>query len=187
MTRKNKLRVGQPLGNRSASGRKRDRAPIRVEPCEGVLRRRQAYQLVANDTDTCDALGRAYSAGLLGTGEHAKSLMIAGRKIAGQYWRVLGFPTPDSLARFQPRAPSTPMDPEREKIMEAALNDGLAMVRALSRDHRRAFDMLVIDPNPDCGPAWLDRIVYAHRRGEAPREADLAFLRLAKEGLEVLA
>lgn len=184
---KGKLSKGQPQGSRSASGRKRDRAPARVSACEGVIRRKELYSVAANDTDTCDAIGRAYTAGLLGSGEHAKTLLIAGRKIAAQYWRVYGFPTPDSLARFQPQQPSTPMDPEREKIREQALSDALDIIAKVGRDHRRCFDQLVIDMNPDCGPPWLDRIAYAHRRGISASEGDYNALRLAKEGLEAIA
>ena len=182
-----KPQKGQPAGSRSASGRKRDRTPIRVEACDGIQRRRAIYRVAANDTDTCDAIGRAYTAGLLGSGERAKSLMIVGRKIASQYWRILGFATPDSLARFQPSQPSTPISDERAKMLEDALNDALEIVSKLSRDHRRYFDQLVIDPNPDFGPPWLDRIVHAQNLGRGPSEADGNAMRLARAGLEALA
>ena len=185
---KGKLTKGQPRGSRTASGRKRDRAPARIEPNIGVTRRKELYRVPANDTNTCDAIGRAYIAGLLSpNAEHAKTLLNAGRKLAGQYWRVLGFPTPDSLARFQPQAPWTPMDPKVEKIREDALNVALSMVGARGRDVRRAFDHLVIDPNPDYGPAWLDAIVFAHRTNNRATERDYAMLRLAIEGLEAIA
>lgn len=192
----------QPRGARSASGRLRERKPVRVEPCDGVKRRHELYRIAANDvgdaadrhqrkgkmeTDTCDALGRAYNAGLLGTGQRAQDLLSAGRKIASQYWRVYGFSTPDSLARFQPQRPSARLDPDKEKIIEDALNDGLDLVRARGRDVRRAFEQLVIDLNPDCGPAWLDQVVYAHRTKRTAAERDMTMLRLAVEGLEAIA
>jgi hypothetical protein len=184
---KGKLTKGQPQGSRSASGRKRDRTPTRIAPCDGIVRRRDLYKVAANDTDTVDAIGRAYVAGLLGLGEHARDLLIAGRKIASQYWRVLGFGTPDSLAKFQPQNPFTPLDPAVEKIREDALNVALDLVGQRGRDVRRCFDQLVIDPNPDSGPAWLDRIVYAHRRGNRATEGEYNALRLAVEGLEAIA
>lgn len=185
---KRKLMKGQPTGTRSASGRIRDRAPKLVEPCMGVQRRKALHGVPANDTNTCDAIGRAYVAGLLsGSPDRALELMNAARKIAGQYWRVLGFPTADSLARFQPQQPWTPMDPKTEKIREDAFNVALAMVSARGRDVRRAFDHLVIDPQPDSGPVWLDRIIYAHRQKGRAAEGDYAMLKLAIEGLEVLA
>lgn len=186
-----KIRQGQPQGNRSASGRLRDRTPRRVTACDGVLRKRAFYGVAANDTDTCDAIGRAYAAGLLGHGEdgaeRASRLLNAGRRIAAQYWRVLGFHTPDSLARFQPSSPSAPPSPEDERIREDALNDGLALVQAQGRSCRFAFDQLVIDPNPDHGPAWLDRLIWARKQGRTPMEGDNNMLRLAVKGLEALA
>ncbi|MGV0964208.1 MAG: hypothetical protein ACOYBT_09990 [Polynucleobacter sp.] len=199
-----KLSKGQPKGSRSASGRKRDRTQESLTPCIGVARRRELYRLPANDvgeasaeerrkrrgrleTDTCDALGRAYIAGLLGAGEHAERRLLAGRKIAAQYWRVLGFPTLDSLARFQPQHPSQPMDPKLERIREDALNIALDMVRARGRDVRRCFDQLVIDPNPDHGPLWLDTIVWAYRQHRTPTERDQTSLSLALEGLDAIA
>ncbi len=185
---KRKLMKGQPAGTRSASGRIRDRAPKLVEPCMGVQRRKALHGVPANDTNTCDAIGRAYVAGLLhGAPDRALELMNAGRKIATQYWRVLGYTTQDSLARFQPSQPYTPMDPAIEKLREDAFNVALGMVDARGRDVRRAFDHLVIDPQPDSGPAWLDRVIYAERRGQRAAEGDYAMLRLAIEGLSALA
>lgn len=185
---KRKLMKGQPVGARSLSGRKRDRTPLIVAPCMGVERRKALMGVPANDTNTCDAIGRAYVAGLLhGAPDRALELMNAGRKIATQYWRVLGFTTQDSLARFQPSQPSTPMDPALEKLREDAFNVALSLVDARGRDVRRAFDHLVIDPQPDSGPPWLDRIIYAQRRGQRASEGDYAMLRLAVEGLSALA
>lgn len=199
---KGKLSKGQPRGARSASGRKRNRDAQHVDPCPGVIRKRLLAGLPANDvgeagndrrkrtdiTDACDALGRAFNAGLLGNDrDKAKRLLEAGRRIAWQYWRVLGFATPDSLARFQPSQPSQPMDTERERILEAALNDALGLVGARGRDVRRAFDQLVIDPHPDHGPLFLDQIIWAHRHQKRATERDYAWLALAKEGLEAVA
>lgn len=201
---KHKLSKGQPKGARSASGRKRDRAVIHVLPCEGVMRRRDLYCVAATqvgeagadertkrrgrqETDTCDALGRAYCVGLLGTGEMAERRLTAGRKIAAQYWRVYGFPTPDSLARFQPQPPSLPVDPKTERIREDALGTALDMVRARGRDVRKFFDQLVIDLNPDSGPPWLDAMVVAHRQRIAPASRDMTLLTLALEGLDTIA
>lgn len=202
---KGKKNRNQPAGARSASGRLRVRGEERMVPNIGVQRRRELYGLPANDTgstidakvrrerrdsletDTCDALGRAYCAGLLGSGQRAQDLLLAGRKIAAQYWRAFGFLTPDSLARFQPQQPSGTPDPAKDKIREDALNDALGMVRARGHLVRRAFDQLVIDLNPDLGPAWLDQIVWAHKHGKRAGERDYHMLSLAKEGLEAVA
>lgn len=201
---KGKLSKGQPKGARSASGRKRERAVQSLTPCDGVIRRRELYRLPANDigepdasdrrerrgrqeTDTCDAIGRAYCAGLLGGGELADRRLQAARTIATRYWSILGFATPDSLARFQPQQPSGPRDEDRDARREQALNEGLALVAACGREVRVAFDHLVIDPNPDQGPPWLDAIVMAHRSGTAPAERHTAMLECALTGLDAIA
>jgi len=182
-----KLRVGQPVGARSASGRKRDRTPLRVSPCDGVARRQALYGMAANDTDTCDAIGRAFNAGLLGEGEAAMKRLNAGRRVAARYWRVLGFPTADSLARFQPISGGCPLPPDEERRRETELNGNLDALNAEGRDVRRAFDQLVIDPNPDHGPPWLDRLIWAEKRGQTRGGADVELLRRAVAGLEAIA
>jgi hypothetical protein len=203
MGKKLKLRKGQPAGARSASGRKRERTVVAVGPCEGVKRRRDLYRLpvdqvgeAGNDrqnrrraeTDTCDAIGRAYCAGLLGTGDRANDMLMAGRRLAAQYWIAYGVPTMDSLARFQPQdAKGEPRTQEQrdesDRIREQMLNDSLDTINKAGRAVRKYFDELVIDLNPDHGPAWLDRIVFAHRRGDRAREMDYAWLEMAKQGL----
>lgn len=200
---KGKLSKGQPKGARSASGRKRVRAVQSLTPCDGVIRRRELYRLPANDTgepdasdrrerrgrqetDTCDAIGRAYCAGLLGVGELADRRLQAARTIAARYWSILGFATPDSLARFQPQQPSAPRDEERDARREQALNDGLALVAACGRDVRVAFDHLVIDPNPDQGPPWLDAIVISNQGGYKAHDRYIAALERALVGLDAI-
>ena len=188
-------------GARTKSGALK-RVPLRDVGCPGVQRRRDLYAappVFANDDDgqrrrireadasqTFDAIGRAWSAGLLGY--RGDELRDGARKIAAQYWRAYGFITPDSLARFQPctGAPAL-LDSDREKIIEAALRDTLSTVAKCGRDHRRAFDHLVIDMHPDAGPAWLDRAIFAKRQGRAASEADGLMLRLAVEALEKVA
>lgn len=184
-------------GPRTAKGALK-RFPSNDMGCDGVQRRRTLYGRPANDqggsgkaartvdgSQTFDAIGRAWSAGLLGP--RADELRDGARVIAAQYWRVYGFATPDSLARFQPGFGAGLMDSDRERIIETALNGGLVMVRKRGHDVRRAFDQLVIDLNPDHGPAWLDRMIFAARRGHTPDERDSNMLRLALEGLEQVA
>jgi hypothetical protein len=185
---KAKLRKGQPQGARSASGRKRDRTPRSIGPCDGIIRRREMYGAPANDMDTIDALGRAWQAGLLHKDrERAKQMLDGGRKIAGQYWRAYGFPTADSLARFQPQNAMGTPDPIADKIREDALNVALAMVQGRGRAVRKFFDQLVIDLNHDSGPPPLDRIIFAHRTKKRASESDYYWLKLAIEGLEQIA
>jgi len=185
---KGKLSKGQPAGQRSASGRKRDRTPRIVGPCEGIMRRREMYGAPSNDNETFDALGRAWRAGLLHNDPtRAKALLDGGRKFQGQYWYTLGVVSSDSLAKFQPSAPRMTLDPVVEKIREDAFHVALAMVDARGRSVRKYFDHLVTDHNFDCGPPWLDRIIFAHRRGGRSSEQDYAWLKLALEGLEQIA
>lgn len=164
--------------------------------CDGVRRRKDLYgkpPSPANDANgkvggpdvsqTFDALGRAWSAGLLGVDEdRARELLDGGRRIAAQYWRVYGYGCGDSLARFQPSQSFGIENEARDKIREDALNDTLAAVSALGRDVRKAFDELIIDPNPDCGPSWLDKIILGGARID-----HLATLRLATRGLREVA
>ena len=184
-----RIRKNQPVGTRSASGRKRDRTPQRLQPCDGIIRKRAAYGFADNDADYADAIGRAYIAGLLGAGDRAKDLVIAARKVAWQYWRIFKpqFGTPDSLARFQPQAPSKHIEPDQERILEDALNDSLEAVGKAGRNIRTAFDQLVVDMNPDHGPPWLDRIIFAHRAKKTADARDMQMLEWAKEGLHVIA
>lgn len=191
MTKKRKtyrIRKDQPHGNRSASGRKRDRTPERATACDGLMRKRAEYGFADNDADYADAIGRAHIAGLLGTGDRAKDMVVAARKIAWQYWRVFRpeFGTPDSLARFQPQAPTGRPDPERERILEDAMNDSLDSIGKAGRNVRTAFDQLVIDMNPDHGPAWLDRVIFARRSGKSADNGDWQRLEWALEGLRVI-
>lgn len=191
-------------GSRTASGALK-RVPVYDYGCEGVRRRQARYARPAgrgeteadphrpgqrrkrgSDTSqTFDAVGRAWSAGLLGP--RGEELMAGARVIAAQYWRVYGFATPDSLARFQPVGPVGLVNSERERIIEDALADTLTTVAKAGRDVRRAFDQLVIDMNPDAGPPWLDRIIFAQRQHHSPTEPDSNMLRLAMIGLACVA
>lgn len=183
-----RIRKDQPHGNRSASGRKRDRTPERVTACDGLIRKRAAYGIADNDADYADAIGRAHIAGLLGSGDRAKDLVVAARKIAWQYWRVFRpeFGTPDSLARFQPQAPTGRPDPERERILEDAMNDSLDSIGKAGRNVRTAFDQLVIDMNPDHGPAFLDRLIFARKTCRSPDPRDSQMMAWALEALNVI-
>jgi len=195
-------RVGRKrkAGKRTKSGALA-RVPMRDMGCEGVQRRRALYAapaIMAKDasgklqqvrpadgSQTFDAIGRAWSAGLLGY--RADELRDGARKIAAQYWRHYGFNTPDSLARFQPAYASDILESGLDAIIEGALNAGLDAVRARGHSVRRAFDQLVIDMHPDCGPDWLDRAIMAKRAGVSLGERDADMLRLALEGLREVA
>lgn len=191
---------------KSRAGRKRkvgERYPCgdlkvaRDYGCDGVIRRRATYaKLKSPDNDNCkfddsytaDAVGRAWSSDLLDRNpDRAREMMDGARKIAAQYWRVYGFGTPDSLARFQPSGSVGVADPIRDKIREDALNLALEAVGKKGRDVRKAFDELVVDMHPDFGPSWLDRIIMSRRGGPSADRADFDKLNLALTGLREVA
>lgn len=151
--------LAQPVGARSASGRKRDREPMRLTPTDGVVRRQAAFSTGGKGpaTSTCDAIGRAYCAGLLGTDRDV--LLNTARGLAQAYWRHFpGLLTADSLARFQPGLGGGVPDEDRERRRELQLTARLAMLNAMGAETRRAVDQLAIDPYPDEGPGWVDRL-----------------------------
>ena len=59
-------------------------------------------------------------------------------------------------------------------------------VDAMGRNVRRCFDQLVIDVNPDHGPDWLDRIIYAERVRKPAVVTDRQHLRAALNALTAL-
>jgi hypothetical protein len=70
---------------------------------------------------------------------------------------------------------------------ERWLTETLRMIDRMGRPHRRAFDQLVIDINPDRGPAWLDTLLWCVRTGRDHEPAALASLALAIEALAIVA
>ncbi len=113
--------------------------------------------------DGCDAVGRAYRAGLLGEGSEAKALLDTARRIANAYWIAY------STGRYQcPLADRTHgpgvENPEQVRNREVWLSASLKSVNG----SRRAFDGLVIDVHPDHGPQWLDQVIADKRRNAEP-------------------
>lgn len=136
-------------------------------------------------TDGCDAIGRAYRHGLLGSGQEAKNLLDTGRKVAKAYWQAyetgkigctLGERTGGSVVN---------LDHERIKRREDWLTESLGIVSSLGA--RRVFDQLVIDINPDSGPDWLDRLCDADRTDERQNLTDISKLRQAVYALQAVA
>lgn len=190
-------------GRKRKAGERHDCGRLKVVRdygCDGVRRRMEAYgrpPSPANDdptqrredhSQTHDAIGRAYSSDLLDRNiDRARDLMTGARKIAAQYWRVYGFGSGDSLAKFQPSGGYGIADPVRDKIREDALNIALAAVSKKGRPVRAAFDELIIEMNPDHGPAWLDRIIASRRGGPSANRSDWEKLDLAITGLREVA
>lgn len=146
----------------------------------------QAMQAIYGP-DGADAIGRAYRSGLLGEGSEAKAMLDTARKISNAYWQAY------ETGRFQcpiaDRQSGTvvTIDHERELRRQQWLEEVLAFVNRMGRDVRRAFDQLVIDVNPDCGPLWLDQLIYAGRQGKPQDPAHLSQLRRALDPLNILA
>ncbi len=145
--------------------------------------RAQAMQALYGP-DGADAIGRAYRSGLLGEGHDAKALLDIGRKIARAYWQAYETgPIRCTLADKNFGA-AVAIDHKAAKEREQALEANLKCVQALGQPTRRAFDQLVIDVNPDHGPAWLDRLCWQTQKQLDIHPADLAQLALAIEGLQ---
>lgn len=136
--------------------------------------------------DGCDAIGRAYRAGLLGDGSEAKAVLDTARAIAGAYWAAyetgryacpLGDRTHGNVAQI---------DSQKAKAREQWLNGCLDTANRMGRDVRRAFDQLVIDVNPDSGPRWLDELIHSKRAKYPAPLAAKSQLRRALDALDAL-
>lgn len=168
-------------GPRTKSGQL-SRAGLSVD--RGTERTQAMQALYGNDG--CDAIGRAYRAGLLGEGNEAKALLDTARAISNAYWvayEVGGFRSPLADRTF---GNVTLIDQAKVKRREEWLADCLDCVRSMGQEVRRAFEQLVIDVNPDHGPAWLDEAIYAERRNERIPDTAAKKLREALDGLEAL-
>jgi hypothetical protein len=107
----------------------------------------------------CDAIGRAYTIGALGTGHIATDRLRIARQIFAWYWPSVGMPGYRCALNQEPRGHSPEITPEQHQedlVTERKMNAKLADARKCGHEAYRAFDQLVIDVNPDCGPDWLD-------------------------------
>ena len=118
----------------------------------------------------CDAIGRAYTIGALGQGHIATDRLRIARQIFAWYWPSVGMPGYTCALNQEPRGHSPEITPEqhREQLeRERRMNARLAEARKCGHEAYRAFDQLVIDVNPDCGPDWLDLLVADWRYRKA--------------------
>lgn len=106
-----------------------------------------------------DAIGRAFESGLLGwendrpSGE-AHIRLATARAIAAAYWPMLSVGALRCTLGDNNGGGGNG-DPARERW----LTDKLRKADSMGQRSRRAFDELVIDPMPDEGPVWLDRLI----------------------------
>jgi len=185
-------------GKRHPSGRI-VQARVRDHGCDGVIRRRAMYQrrtyihdgdgklvdVKVDDTQTFDAIGRAWSAGLLENDERdATVLRDQGRRYAELWVAVMtrGPAVPqssgDTLARYMPGRGSSPareagMSRELKRYHRALAIEGYAA--------REAIMSLCLDGRGDSGPYWLDRLIAG-----CATDRDRLTLSLAVKGLVAL-
>ena len=123
--------------------------------------------------DTFDAIGRAYSGGLLDAFRaEPGDIRDAARAFAVLYWRKLPAPNPvsglyrnmvpglvEELPAGVDRERAILDADERDEAQERRLNQILFAFQRRGGGARAAFDQLVIDCFADDGPPWLDRLL----------------------------
>lgn len=174
----------------STKGRKRKPGPRTksgrlITPLDRGTERVQAMQALYGP-DGCDAIGRAYRAGLLGEGNEAKALLDTARSISGAYWVAYEQGRYQCALGDRSFGNVAHIDQAKVKRREEWLNECLTVVNRMGRDVRRAFDQLVIDVNADSGPAWLDAMIWHTKRKVPVPSAALVQFRKALDALEVL-
>lgn len=175
-------RVGRKRkqGKRTKSGQlSRAGEPSIVKGSE----RAQAMQALYGQ-DGADAIGRAYRAGLLGDDNEAKALLDVGRKMARIYWRAYEVGPVSCTLGDKDFGTITATDNAKAKAAEEWLERNLGRVGLMGTPMRKAFDQMVINPMPDHGPRWLDRLCWQARRNMDMDPADISMLALAIEGLQ---
>lgn len=174
----------QSPGKRGANGRK-SRAGQTPGFDKGSERAQAMVALYGQDG--CDAIGRAFRAGLLGEGSEAKALLDTARRISNAYWQAYSTGGYQCALGDRSFGSVADLDHERIKRREIWLGECLDIARHMGPSVNRAFRQLVIDVNPDAGPPFLDRLCWAAHRNEAADLADLQTLRAALDALETLA
>lgn len=174
------------LGKRTPSGRLSRAKPPALTYDKGT-ERAQAIQALYGQ-DGCDAIGRAYQAGFLGSGNEAKALLDKARSLFNAYWSAYGVGVVRKSSTADNDNGSTHV-PDHDKIRarEEKLRDDLHTVNRMGPAYRRAFDQLVVDVNPDNGPSWLDSLLWSDRHGKPQDPAAVGQLRKAIEALENIA
>ncbi len=174
-------------GPREPSGRakRKTRKERLVNAIDKGTEHAQAMQALYGQ-DGCDAIGRAYRTGLLGQGSEAKALLDMARSLSNAYWSAYEVGRPRSPIADKTHGGMGDMDHEQIKRRETWLCESLDTVARMGVPVRRAFYQLCIDVNPDCGPLWLDRLVFAELCEVPGDVADASALRRAVEALEAL-
>ncbi|MGR4893356.1 hypothetical protein ACIPPQ_20215 [Sphingopyxis sp. LARHCG72] len=148
-------------GRRDAKGKLR---PI-IMPDRG--NDRTAAKREAFGTDGGDAIGRAYRSGLLG--ENGQRLMQTARSFHRAYWPMFGVGQIGCTLGDRSGGDGDG-DIDREQWVVKTVQ----RVDAMGRDHRKAFDELVLDFWPDYGPHWLDALIAKQDCETSKAKLDLA-------------
>lgn len=173
-------------GRREPNGRP-SRAKAQPVTFDKGTERAQAMQALYGN-DGCDAIGRAYQAGLLGEGSDAKAMLDMARAISNAYWAAFGTGRINCTLGDKTGGGTSPVSPDKARQREEWLSGSLDTINRLGRTQRRFFDALVIDVNPDSGPLFLDRLIFAHRCKRMMIEpTDAQALEYALEALAMLA
>lgn len=166
-------------GKREKNGRLSRTGQPRYD--KGTTRTQAMQELYGQDG--VDAIGRAYRVGLLGDGQEAKALLDTARKISNAYWAAYANGRYSCPLGERTYGGTSQIPPQIAAEREGWLSGRIDIINRLGRSHRRAFDQLVINKNPDCGPSWLDAMLT--KRMIAPSHA--ASLELALEALAEIA
>ena len=156
-------------GKRTKSGRLKER-PVTFD--KGTQRTQDKSSVYGPDGS--DAIGRAYVMGLLG--DNGLELRNLARKVHRAYWPMFGTGREKSCLGLDVNGMAVndnllDADEREYKIKrEKRLTETLRSVARMGNAHRKAFDELCIDINPDHGPKWLEQLIWAksHRVGPDP-------------------
>ena len=173
-------------GKRTKSGRLKER-PVTFD--RGTQRTQDKFSVYG--ADGSDAIGRAYVMGLLG--DNGLELRNLARKIHRAYWPMLQVGREKSCLGLDVNGMAVNdnlLDPEEREYKirrEKRLTETLRSVERMGRQHRKAFDDLVVEINPDSGPLWLDAMIWAKEHGREPDPAHTQALERAIAALEHIA
>jgi hypothetical protein len=170
------------MGSREPNGRLQ-RTPVPV--FDRGTERAQAMQALYGPYGA-DAIGRAYSGGLLGEGTEAKAILDLARRLSNAYWQAYATGSYTCPLGERTHGSVVALDQERIKRREEWLQDCLLVVRKMGDQTNRAFRQLVIDVNPDSGPTWLDALLWHRRQKRDPNPVDEDRLNRAVEALQGL-
>ena len=185
-------------GKRTKSGRLSRAKPVEVIFDKGSQRTQDKFSVYG--ADGSDAIGRAYVMGLLGVDSsgqptsEALELRNLARKIHRAYWPMLAVGREKSCLGLDINGQAVndnlldPEERERKIAREKRLTETLRAIAKLGAGHRRAFDELCIDINPDQGPHWLEGLIWDRRRVNrgAPSVADPAHRQALHRAVEAL-